>query len=290
LKSIDTLVSDIESLFEGAIFTSDNLLAFSTEINRVLVERFERYGQQDKRGLYLSNVGRPLRQLWFELKSGLKGEPFSPSTKMKLLYGHIIEAFTLLLVKEAGHEVTELQQKVEVDGIRGRIDCRIDDYLVDIKSCSSRSFEKFKNGRLRNDDPFGYIGQLCGYAHGSGVNAAAFLAIDKQFGHLCLLKLTPEEIQAYDVRSKISAAKEVLSRDIPPKDYCYPDQPDGVSKTAPFGNGNRILGTNCSYCDHKFNCRPGIRQFIYSSGPKYFTHIEPNKAPSVFEVKRDNNP
>ena len=39
---------------------------------------------------------------------------------------------------------------------------------------------------LSEDDPFGYIAQISAYAEANGVERAAFLAIDKQSGEICL--------------------------------------------------------------------------------------------------------
>ena len=79
-------------------------------------------------------------------------------------------------------KVTDLQKEVSVNGIKGHQDCMIDGVLVDCKSASGRSFEKFSNNKLHTDDPFGYIAQISAYAEGNGVDEAAFLVIDKQHG------------------------------------------------------------------------------------------------------------
>ena len=64
---------------------------------------------------------------------------------------------------------------------------------IDVKSCSSYAFKKFKEGRLRDDDPFGYISQLSSYVYAgkddplvTNKTHGAFLAVDKQNGHICL--------------------------------------------------------------------------------------------------------
>ena len=68
----------------------------------------------------------------------------------------------------------------------GHMDARIDGRLIDVKSTSSYSFKKFKDGTLAEDDPFGYVAQLKAYAHSEGDDKYGWLAIDKQNGHLCL--------------------------------------------------------------------------------------------------------
>lgn len=278
-KNIDSLVKDIQGLFEGHIFDPQNLSRFSSVIEHVLETQFREFGEERKPYLRMSNLGKPLRQLWFEVKSGLPPEKLSADTKFKFLYGHLLEAVIIALSIEAGHKITDLQRKVEVDGIYGNIDCICDGFLVDVKSCSTFSFNKFKSGKIREDDPFGYIGQLSGY-HTALVNnnvdvlGSTFLAIDKVVGHLCLLKLEKEEINQYDIKNRIKQARDALIKSVPPETLCYESVPIGKS-------GNYGLPVGCSYCSHKWNCHEGLREFIYSSGPVYLTHVA--REPNVFE-------
>lgn len=279
MADISTLVQDIQGLFSGHIFDPGNLSKFSSTIESVLAHRFAEYGEDRKPYLRLSNVGRPLRQLWFELKSGLVGEALSPSTKMKFLFGDFLEALLIALAIEAGHEVTGFQKEVSVDGVKGRLDVYIDTILIDCKSASSFSFKKFLNGGLRSDDPFGYIGQLAGYSAADGDPDAAFFVIDKTLGHICLDRYSKEELQEYDIRRRIPEVRKVLSKEQPPSALCYEPEPEGKS-------GNFRLPVGCSYCPHKFNCyeQQGVklRTFYYANGPVYLTHVA--KEPRVQEV------
>jgi len=244
--------------------------------------RFSRYGNEWTKKLVLSNYGKPLRQLWYDIKSGLPGEVLPANKKLNFLYGDVLEDLLVLLAIEAGHTVSDLQRKVEVDGVSGRIDGIIDGVLVDIKSTSSRSFEKFKDGSLRFNDPFGYIGQLAGYSAGLGGIDGAFWAIDKQLGHQTVLRISGEDLAKYRVSERIEQAKRVLDRDTPPEEKCYPAEPEGKS-------GNEVLAVGCSYCAYKHPCwsdangGTGLRTFLYSNGPKFLTHVE--REPKVFEVK-----
>lgn len=245
--------------------------------------RFKEHGEERKQYLRLSNVGKPLRQLWYDLK-GFKGEVLSPETKLKFMYGDLIEQLFLFLAAEAGHEVTHQQEKVEFDGVQGSIDCIVDGVLIDVKSCSSHSFEKFQNGSLLYDDPFGYIAQLTGYKQALGIERAVFVAIDKVSGKICLFELTDEVSKKYNLSKKIKEVREVLSKDIPPK-RCY--EPKPVSKTDK--TGNLVLATGCSYCSHKMECfkdsnnGKGLQVRFYSSGPKFFVDLK--KEP---RLKNDN--
>ena len=110
----------------------------------------------------------------------------------------------LFFVKMAGHEVTSEQKTIEVEGIKGHMDCVIDGEVVDIKTTSGFAFKKFKEGTLTNDDPFGYISQLAGYEHSEGTSNGGFLALNKETGELALFK--PDE---FDKPNIVSAIKNV---------------------------------------------------------------------------------
>ena len=98
-------------------------------------------------GLRMSTVGRPLRRLWYDLKhEGPISNEMPPSLFIKFLYGHILEELVLLLVRLAGHEVANEQKEVEIDGVKGHMDCTIDGEVVDIKTASSFAFKKFQEG------------------------------------------------------------------------------------------------------------------------------------------------
>lgn len=223
----------------------------------------------------MSNLGKPLRQLWYEL-NGFKGEEISGQTYLKFSYGDLCEALVIALVEAAGYKVEGLQKEVEVDGVLGHIDLILNGVLVDVKSCSSYSFNKFKYGKVFDDDPFGYVAQLSGYAHALNL-PAAWIAIDKVSGEVCVLYMPKEKIDAYDVRQRISTVRSGMAQKEPPE-RCYSDEPDGKS-------GNRKLAVGCSYCPFKFECwkdsngGTGLRSYSYSTGPRYLTNVA--KEPKV---------
>lgn len=282
LKTIDTLLDDINLLFEKGLEIDDIAASlFGNNIAQNLKERFLEYKNPRERKLSLSQIGKPFRQLWFDIK-GTPGEPLTATAKMKFLYGDILEDILIFLCQESGHKVENLQKRVELDGVSGKIDALVDDVLVDFKSSSSRGFTKFEDGSIRNNDPFGYLWQLGGYSMALGGCDSALFAIDKQFGHLALVRFSGKELkETHDARLRIQEIREVLDRPEPPDQKCYEAKPEGVS-------GNLVLDTGCSYCSHKFGCwgdsndGKGLRTFLYSTGPKWFTKVK--KLPKVFEV------
>lgn len=272
MAQFETLVIDVQKLLDGADL-SKTVQNFSDKLSAMVASRFLRHGEEYLPKLYLSNVGKPLRQLWYDL-NGFKGEPLTPETKFKFLYGDLIEELFLFLAVEAGHDVIDLQKRVEVDGISGKIDAIIDGVLSDVKSCSTRSFEKFQTGKLLEDDPFGYVAQLSGYAQALKVERAAFIPIDKVLGKIITFELSPEVRSKYDVSNRIKIVREAIKSPTPPS-KCYEPKPISAKDKS----GNLVLGTGCNYCGHKIECWKdsndghGLQLRHYASGPRWFTKI-----------------
>lgn len=278
-KEITSLVSDIGELFDGHNFSHVNVAHLSSTIEEVIKSRFREYGEKRYRSLRLSNIGKPLRQIYLEVATNLIPEALTVSTKTKFLFGDFCEALMIALAMESGHTVTEQQKRVELEGIVGHIDCLIDGVLVDVKSASSFSFQKFKDGSIRNDDPFGYIFQLAGYSTALGLIDSAFLAFDKVAGHITLCSFDKQELEEFNVRAKIKQVKEILSSKESPA-YCCTPIPEGKS-------GNEKLPTTGAYCPWKQHCYPDLRTFIYSSGPVFLTKV--SRLPNVFEKLKNVN-
>ena len=285
MKNIDTIVEDIYSLFEkkNEELTEkevDKCIDDFANSVKVHVKDFLKELPQDKPRLRLSTIGRPDRQLWYDFKKP-HNEPLAPSTRIKFLYGYILEELLIMLASISGHKVTQQQKQVEVEGVKGHQDCFIDGVLVDCKSASGRGYTKFKYNNLASDDPFGYISQISAYAEGNGVDEAGFLVINKSTGEICYTKV--HSLEMINAKKRIQKIKQVVNSNTPP-DKCYQAVPDGKS-------GNYKLDTACMYCNYKFDCwsdandGKGLRVFNYSTGKRYLTKVE--KEPNVDEVNEE---
>jgi len=284
-KRIDTVATDIKKLVANisngkpANVTEENMDRFLKNIKEAFTSWNNPVREKDGK-LRMSILGKPARQLWYDRFSPKKTKAYDASLNIKFLYGHILEHLLLYLVELTGHKVTDQQKKVEIDNIKGHIDAKIDGEVCDVKSASSFSFKKFKNGELVGDDPFGYHAQLSGYEEGVGTNQGGFLVMDKSSGDVCFYK--PDELAKPNVKNLIKTLKETLKRTTPP-DRCYQ-----LSETK---GGNKSLPIGCQYCSHKWECYKdandgkGLRVFKYSN--RYVYLAEVNRQPNVEEITQN---
>ena len=282
MKSIDTIVEDIYELMDNGIPPQPRYLdEFLKDMQAAITKQLHPDNRVEHNTLRMSNIGKGDRQLWYEVNGNDTKEELTPDTRLKFLFGDIIEALLIYLVKEAGHEVTHEQHEVEIGGIKGHTDCKIDGAMVDIKSASAYSFKKFKEGTLADNDAFGYMAQISAYAHAEEAEEAGFLVMDKVLGKLCYMPV--HDMDRIDPVSRIEHMKEVVAQDTPPE-RCHDAVPEGKS-------GNMKLGVNCSYCPHKDKCwedandGKGLRLFAYSNGPVWLTEVV--KEPKVKEITND---
>lgn len=285
MKSLNTLVQDIYALLQSGKAKID-----AVRLADIISRRLE--NSKSGEVLRMSALGeRCWRKLWYRQHLPDKAEPLAGNTLLTFLMGDIAEEVVLSLAEQAeGHRVTGRQDTLELDGVLGHRDAIIDGVLVDVKSANSRSIEKFKGHNLEKDDPFGYLEQLGAYLEASKDDdkvevkgEAAFLAFDKELGHLVVDRYKPEK---RDWKKWISELRGMLSSSEPPR-RAYMAEPDGKS-------GNMKLPLECRYCQYKNECwknangGKGLRKFLYSNGPRWLTHVE--REPDVQEVRQEVRP
>lgn len=291
MKTIDTLIEDIDTLLlEG--FGDEVPHDLCDEYGRQFAELLKtRLIRSERKGfLRMSNLGKPCeRQLYYDVNNTQEAEPLRPEVYAKFLYGDMIELLMLFLAEASGHKVEGTQDTQEINGVKGHRDAVIDGVIVDVKSASSFSFKKFQEGRLHEDDPFGYITQLQSYLYSSqddpivtDKERAAFFVMDKTLGHMCL------DFHYRDLWTdypKMVEDKKAMVASSEPPERGFEDIPDGTS-------GNMKLGISCSYCSFKYKCWPEARTFLYSSGPRILTKVvrEPSyRGVAIPEVVREQD-
>ena len=275
-KHISTVADDIKKLIadisngKPAPITEENMNDFLNNVKEAMIAwntppKKEKYDGT----LRMSILGKPARQLWYDKFSPKETKEYDASNNLKFLYGHIIEHLLLYLTELSGHKVEDRQKKVKVDG-----------EVCDVKSASSFSFKKFKNGELLNDDPFGYHAQLSGYEEAEGTKGGGFLVADKSSGDICFYK--PDELAKPDTKTLIKDLNTKLASDTPPE-RCY------ELKTEK--NGNKILPVGCQFCIHKFECYAdankgkGLRVFKYANKNVFLADVV--KEPNVEDITKE---
>lgn len=268
--SLHSLVPDMYQLLKskGGWF-SDELRHLTA---RDIASRFQSSlnSPRDKNTLRLSQMGPKCpRHLWNSIHNPELAAPLPPWTVFKYAYGHSIEALAITVARASGHEVTGEQDEVVVDDIIGHRDCVIDGAIFDVKSSSSRGMEKFEKGTLWQDDSFGYLDQLDGYVCGSLEDPlvrikdrAYILAIDLTLGHMAVYE---HKVRIAHILSRVADHKRIVGLASPPECRCV-SVADGES-------GNLKLDVKASYSPFRYVCHPGLRTFIYSKGPVYFTRV-----------------
>lgn len=280
MKSIYSLVTDIQHLLTQKDWVTPEIEQdLGLQVSRRFKEQFS--SRTGSPTLRLSRMG-PMCPcaLWYSIHHPEMAEKLPPWAEFKYSFGHIIEAQAIMLAKAAGHTVTGEQDEVIVDGITGHLDCVIDGCVVDVKSCTGYLIKELKAGNIDRIDAWGYLSQLDGYLVGSRDNSlvtvkdrAYLLAIDKQLGHMYLYE---HFLREHHIRNRVDEYKRIVSLDAPPLCTCGVI-PDGAS-------GNQRLDVKSSYNPFKHCCKPHLRVFIYSDGPRFLTKVV--RKPDVTEVDK----
>lgn len=281
MKKINTLIKDMYEVYDPEHKGWDvNVSHFFTESMKEISDTRFRLPPRERGKLSFSQLGMVCpRKLYLNMNKEEVGEVLDPNVLNKFFYGDMIEVLALALAKAAGHSVEGMQDKMEFEGIKGSRDAVIDGMTVDVKSCSSYSFKKFKEGTLRDNDPFGYISQLSSYVAAGADDPlvtektkGAFLVVDKVTGEMWLDE-HDFTIDVLNKKEEIQGIKDMVASPTPP-----PIIPD----VQYMKSSNRTLAMPCVYCNHKSTCHPKLRAFKSYRGPVYLTKV--NKEPRMEEL------
>ena len=160
--------------------SEETIKQIGTDVMDAVRRQFGGGNKRDKFRLRMSNVGRPTCQLWFEKNKPEKALPKPTTFVMNMLMGDIVEAAFKGIITEAGVKYEDDDNFVELKlgetTVKGSYDLVMDGAVDDVKSASDWSyrnkFESFQT--LKDSDPFGYVGQLAGYAKAAGKKAGGW--------------------------------------------------------------------------------------------------------------------
>mgnify|MGYP003313116635 CR=1 FL=1 len=184
-KTLDTLVQDIYEVIE--VLNDDEAIDIPErmyeEFGRDMEDALRHWAtpvQRPKNGLRMSNIGRPLRRLWYDLNTEQERENIDAPTFIKFLYGHLLEVLLLFFVRLSGHVVQSEQKEVTVSGIKGHMDSVIDGEVIDVKTASGYAFKKFKDEKVFLGPEMKSTGEVMGIDMSTG---SAFLKAMKSDGY-----------------------------------------------------------------------------------------------------------
>jgi len=156
--------------------------------------------------------------------------------------------------------------------VSGSYDLIVDGAVDDIKSASDWSYRnKFDSyDTLKNSDPFGYVGQLAGYAKASDKRAGGWWVVNKANGSF---KYVPAAI---DMKEELTKLKETVEKVNENKfERCFKAVPE-TYRGKP--SGNMVLNDNCKFCDYRFECWPNMQELpskvSQAREPKTVAYIE----------------
>lgn len=251
----------LEQAGHRSVKVSDDLIEEFGEVCKSAIRKQFTEERGGKFRLRMSNIGRPLCQLQME-KTGAPAETPDYSFKMKVLFGDLIEASAMLILKASGVDVQSEQKAVTHSGeIKGTYDVEIDNKIWDIKSASPFAFDKkFAQGfnTVVEDDAFGYASQGFMYADSEDKDFGGWIVINKASGEWVVCEAP--ELQEEDKKEALALAEknlkallngEKFKRCFTDVEETYKDKDKNVKKT-----GNRVLSSICGFCDFKRTCWP----------------------------------
>jgi len=108
-KTIDTLVQDIYQAISP--LTENKQIKVNDEdidkFGKAMASALKHWATpqpRDTSTLRMSNIGKPSRQLWYDLNAEQAPQQLASSTLIKFLYGHLLEELVLFFVKNAATE------------------------------------------------------------------------------------------------------------------------------------------------------------------------------------------
>jgi hypothetical protein len=261
--------------------SASTITSIKKDIGEALKRQFGKKTKRRKFQLRMSNVGRPSCQLWFEKNSPEKADPLPTTFVMNMMLGDIVEAVFKGLMKEAKIDFQN-SDKVSLDvadtKVSGTYDLVLNDAVDDIKSASDWSYRnKFESyDTLAKEDPFGYVGQLAGYAKASGKKAGGWWVVNKANGQF---KYVPaSSIDVDEEVKKLEANVNVVKSNVFKR--CFESVEETFRGKA---TGNRILNITCSFCRYKNSCWENLQEL-----PSLLSKAKEPKIVSYVSIGKEN--
>ena len=232
--------------------SAKTIAGIKKDIGEALKRQFGAKTKRREFHIRMSNIGRPTCQLWFEKNMPEKADPLPTTFVMNMMLGDIVEAVFKGIMTEAKVKF-ENSDRVSLDiadsKVSGTYDLVLDDAVDDIKSASDWSYRnKFESfDTLAEEDPFGYVGQLAGYAKALGKKAGGWWVVNKANGDFKYVPATSLDIEqeCTNIKNTISKIEDnKFERCFEPIDETFRGKP----------TGNKILNDGCIFCAFRYEC------------------------------------
>ena len=255
-----TINQYLENATSGKSTMSDETIKqIGADVMDAIKRQFGGGNKRDKFRLRMSNIGRPTCQLWFEKNKPETALPKPTTFVMNMLLGDIVEAAFKGILKEAGVKYEDKDNRVELEcqgtTIKGSYDLVINDAVDDVKSASDWSYRnKFESYEtLSASDPFGYVGQLAGYAKASGKKAGGWWVVNKANGNIKYVAAN-----GLDIDSEVTKLNDTVATvNDNVFERCFSPTPEMFRGKA---TGNTVLNSNCKFCDYRHECFPTLEE------------------------------
>ena len=246
---------------QGEVELPDHLIQeFKDSCETAIKKQFSR---REGSKLRMSGIGRPVCQQILSMQDCPKESSYNDI--MRFLFGDLIEAVAMLVIKAAGIKVVGEQKPCSIvldkENIKGTLDVILDEdgteKVWDIKSASTFSFDqKFKNGydKIKEDDPFGYIVQGHLYGEANNMPFGGWIVINKSTGEWAVVD-APEEISE---RKRVLQQADNIVKVVKKADFKKAKLKDDWETYRKDGEivrtKNRLMPKLCSFCEYKKHC------------------------------------
>ena len=221
----------------------------------MLVELIQKHYAQEEEDrkwaspIRMSSAGQCARKIAYQLH-GFKMEPLSARARMLFRLGDLVEKDLVEVSVKYG--LVDMQKEVEVEiaghTIKGHIDGRVGDTVVDFKSCSDYAFKLAESGKIDES----YSCNMHMYMKGMGLKKALLVYYKKHTSHICEVEINWDD-RVWD--TIVNRWVSVLNSDkdsLPAREY------------GPNAKGK--LPWNCSYCSACQHCWPDFELTFTKQG------------------------
>ena len=246
---------------QGEVKLPDHLIEEFKESCELAIRK--QFNRTEDAKLRMSGIGRPICQQILMLQKYPKEGSYNDI--MRFLFGDLIEAVAMLVIKAAGIKVVDEQKPSHIvldkENIKGTLDVIIEEDGVqkvwDIKSASPYSFVyKFKKGydNIKEEDTFGYITQGHLYAESNNMPFGGWIVINKSTGEWAVVD-APDDL---DERKRVIKEANKIVKTVKKADFKKVKLKDDWETYRQDGEilrtKNRLMPKICSFCEYKKHC------------------------------------